>query len=162
MFAYSPTPDRSGEIMAAGQMQAAQTNAQMMGQLGQDIGGALASIGGMYAQNKGMQAEAEGYDRIGEILGGSMFKDNPAVGGYLADLRKQKNPQMKIAGYNALFGLAGPMSNAMMAQRNAGIRVDQQNLAAASPAIRSANTNAAAVSSQGGPSLPGASRRFEN
>jgi hypothetical protein len=124
MFAYSPTPDRSGEIIAAGQMQAAQTNAQMMNQLGSDIGGALASIGGMYAQNKGMQAEAEGYDRIGEILGGSMFKDNPAVGGLLADLRKQKNPQMKIAGYNALFGLAGPMSNAMMAQRNATTRAN--------------------------------------
>jgi hypothetical protein len=143
-------------------MQAAQTNAQAMSQMGQDIGGALASIGGMYAQNKGMQAEAEGYDRIGEILGGSMFKDNPAVGGYLADLRKQKDPRMKIAGYNALFGLAGPMSNAMMAQRNAGIRQDQQNLAAAAPTIRTVNTNAAAVNSQGGPSLPGATRRFGN
>jgi hypothetical protein len=136
MFAYNPTPDRSGEILGAGQMQAAQTNAQMMGQLGSDIGGALASIGGMYAQNKGMQAEAEGYDRIGEILGGSMFKDNPAVGGFLADLRKQKNPQMKIAGYNALFGLAGPMSNAMMSQRNAGIRENQQVLTAVMPNIR--------------------------
>jgi hypothetical protein len=136
MFAYNPTPDRSGEILMAGQMQAAQTNAQMMGQLGSDIGGALASIGGMYAQNKGMQAEAEGYDRIGEILGGSMFKDNPAVGGFLADLRKQKNPQMKIAGYNALFGLAGPMSNAMMSQRNAGIRENQQVLTAVMPNIR--------------------------
>jgi hypothetical protein len=163
MFSYSPqVADRSGEIMAAGQMQAAQTNAQMMGQLGQDIGGALAGIGEMYAQNKGMQAEAEGYDRIGEILGGSMFKDNPAVGGYLADLRKQKDPRMKIAGYNALFGLAGPMSNAMMSQRNAGIRQDQQTLAAVAPTIRSANTNAAAVSSQGGPSMPGATRRFGN
>jgi hypothetical protein len=163
MFAYNPTVnDRSGEIYGAGQMQAAAINAEAMKGLGQDIGGALQAIGGMYAQNKGMQAEAEGYDRIGEILGGSMFKDNPAVGGLLADLRKQKNPQMKIAGYNALFGLAGPMSNAMMAQRNAGIRVDQQNLAAAGPAIRSANTNAAAVSSQGGPSMPGATRRFGN
>jgi hypothetical protein len=116
----------------------------------------------MYAQNKGMQAEAEGYDRIGEILGGSMFKDNPAVGGFLADLRKQKNPQMKIAGYNALFGLAGPMSNAMMSQRNAGIRENQQVLTAAGPAIRTVNTNAAAVSDQGGPSMPGATRRFGN
>jgi hypothetical protein len=163
MFSYSPqVADRSGEIMAAGQMQAAQTNAQMMGQLGQDIGGALAGLGNMYAQNKGLEAEASGYDRIGEILGGSMFKDNPAVGGYLADLRKQKNPQMKIAGYNALFNMAGPISNAMMSQRNAGIRQDQQNLAAVAPTIRTVNTNAAAVSSQGGPSMPGATRRFEN
>jgi hypothetical protein len=116
MFSYSPqVADRSGEIIAAGQVGAAQANAQMMGQIGQDIGGALANLGGMYAQNKGMEAEAAGYDRIGEILGGSMFKDNPAVGGFLADLRKQKNPQMKIAGYNALFNMAGPISNSQMA-----------------------------------------------
>jgi hypothetical protein len=139
MFAYSPTPDRSGEIMAAGQMQAAQTNAQMMSQLGQDIGGALASIGSMYAENKGMEAEAAGYDRIGEILGGSMFKDNPAVGGYLADLRKQKNPRMKIAGYNALFNMAGPISNSMMAQRNAAVRA---NAPIVGQKITDANTRA--------------------
>jgi hypothetical protein len=163
MFGYAPQEsDQSGRIIAQGMMGAAQTNAQTMGQMGQDIGGALANLGGMYAQNKGLEAEAAGYDRIGEILGGSMFKDNPAVGGFLADLRKQKNPQMKIAGYNALFGLAGPMSNAMMSQRNAGIRQDQQTLAAVAPTIRTVNTNAAAVSSQGGPSMPGATRRFGN
>ena len=140
MFAYNPqVTDRSGEIMAAGQMQAAQTNAQMMGQLGQDIGGALASLGSMYAENKGMEAEAAGYDRIGEILGGSMFKDNPAVGGYLADLRKQKNPRMKIAGYNALFNMAGPISNSMMAQRNATVRA---NAPIVGQKITDANTRA--------------------
>jgi hypothetical protein len=123
MFAYNPTVnDRSGEFLGAGKVASAQTMADAKVKLVDDIGSSLVSWAGAYASNKGMQAEAEGYDRIGEILGGSMFKDNPAVGGYLADLRKQKNPQMKIAGYNALFGLAGPMSNAMMSQRNAGIR----------------------------------------
>jgi hypothetical protein len=116
MFAYNPSVnDNSGQILAAGQVGAAQANSQMMGQVGENIGGALQAIGGMYAQNKGLAAEAAGYDRIGEILGGSMFKDNPAVGGFLADLRKQKNPQMKIAGYNALFNMAGPISNSQMA-----------------------------------------------
>jgi hypothetical protein len=52
------------------------------------------------------------------------------VGGYLADLRKQKDPQAKIAGYNALFGLAGPMSNAMMAQNRLGVQ-QQAPIAAA-------------------------------
>jgi hypothetical protein len=163
MFAYNPTVnDRSGEFLGAGKVASAQTMADAKVKLVDDIGSSLVSLAGAYASNKGMQAEAEGYDRIGEILGGSMFKDNPAVGGYLADLRKQKNPQMKIAGYNALFGLAGPMSNAMMSQRNAGIRQDQQTLAAVAPTIRTVNTNAAAVSSQGGPSMPGATRRFGN
>lgn len=125
MFAYNPSVnDNSGQILAAGQVGAAQANAQMVGQVGQDIGGALANLGGMYAQNKGLQAEAAGYDRIGEILGGSMFKDNPSVGGFLADLRKQKNPQMKIAGYNALFNVAGAISNSQMANSRLGI---QQN-----------------------------------
>jgi hypothetical protein len=152
MFSYSPqVADRSGEIIAAGQVGAAQANAQMMGQLGQDIGGALANLGGMYAQNKGLEAEAAGYDRIGEILGGSMFKDNPAVGGFLADLRKQKNPQMKIAGYNALFNMAGPISNAMMSQRNTAVRasapIAQQN-------IDNANTRAEEGANFDGTMLP--------
>ena len=123
MFAYNPSVnDNSGQILAAGQVGAAQANAQMMGQIGQDIGGALKSLGAMYAEEKGMQAEAAGYDHIGEILGGSMFKDNPAVSGLIGNLRKEKNARMKIAGYNALFNMAGPISNSQMANRNAGIR----------------------------------------
>ena len=121
MFAFNPgNEDRSGEILGNAAVGAANTTAQANVGLVNDIGGALMGLASSYAGNRAMKAEAEGYDKIGEILGGSMFKDNPAVGGYLADLRKQKDPQAKIAGYNALFGLAGPMSNAMMAQRNAG------------------------------------------
>jgi hypothetical protein len=144
MIQYNPqVNDMRGDYM----MQAAQTNAQMMSDLGQNIGGALASLGGMYAQNKGLEAEAAGYDRIGEILGGSMFKDNPAVGGFLADLRKQKNPQMKIAGYNALFNMAGPISNSLMAQRTATVR-------ASAPIVGQQITNANTQAEEG-PSLDG-------
>jgi hypothetical protein len=53
MFAYSPTPDRSGELLAAGQLGAAQANQQMMSQLGSDIGGALSAIGGIYGKAAG-------------------------------------------------------------------------------------------------------------
>jgi hypothetical protein len=126
MFAYNPSVnDNSGQILAAGQVGAAQANAQMMGQVGENIGGALQAIGGMYAQNKGLAAEAAGYDRIGEILGGSMFKDNPEVSGLLAELRKQKNPQMKIAGYGALFNMAGPISNSQMASGRTSAQIGQ-------------------------------------
>jgi hypothetical protein len=60
MFSYSPqVADRSGEIMAAGQMQAAQTNAQMMSDLGQNIGGALKSIGGSYGDAMEKRADGE-------------------------------------------------------------------------------------------------------
>jgi hypothetical protein len=72
MFAYSPTPDRSGEIMAAGQMQAAQTNAQMMGQLGQDIGGALAGIGEMYGEIEGRKAKGRAFKDVFKVVGPTM------------------------------------------------------------------------------------------
>jgi hypothetical protein len=58
MFAYNPTVnDRSGEITAAGQIASANTQANMYNQLGNNIGGALASIGGMYgaAQERAQQ-----------------------------------------------------------------------------------------------------------
>jgi hypothetical protein len=61
MFAYNPTPDRSGEILGAGQMQAAATNAQAMSQMGQDIGGALQAIGGIYAQGQQVKSDAKIY-----------------------------------------------------------------------------------------------------
>jgi hypothetical protein len=70
MFSYSPqVADRSGEIMAAGQMQAAQTNAQMMGQLGQDIGGALAGIGEMYGEIEGNKAKGRAFRDMFKVVG---------------------------------------------------------------------------------------------
>jgi hypothetical protein len=69
MFAYNPTPDRSGEILGAGQMQAAQTNAQMMGQLGQDIGGALAGIGEMYGEIEGNKAKGRAFRDMFKVVG---------------------------------------------------------------------------------------------
>jgi hypothetical protein len=152
-MSYFPvTPNRSGEILAAGTMQAAQTNQQMMGQLGSDIGGALKSLGSMYAEEKGLQAEAAGYDHIGEILGGSMFKDDPAIGGLLGNLRKEKNARMKIAGYNALFNMAGPISNSQMARQRFGV---QQ----AAPAAAAGARNEADRAAQG-PRFGGARYNF--
>jgi len=64
MFAYNPTVnDRSGEILGAGQMQAAATNAQMMNQMGQDIGGALAGIGQMYGTYRDKKEMLAGMDK---------------------------------------------------------------------------------------------------
>lgn len=131
MISYNPgVNDVSGQILGRAAVGAAETTANANVGLVNDIGGALVSLAGAYAGNKAMKAEADGYDRIGEILGSSMFKDNAAVSGMLADLKSQKDPQMKIAGYNALFNLAGPMSNAMNAQRSAGIRESQPFVAA--------------------------------
>jgi hypothetical protein len=60
MFAYNPSVnDNSGQILAAGQVGAAQANAQMMGQVGENIGGALQAIGGMYGEAKEKRADGE-------------------------------------------------------------------------------------------------------
>ena len=60
MFSYAPQEsDQSGRIIAQGMMGAAQTNAQMMGQLGQNIGGALQAIGGMYGEAREKRADGE-------------------------------------------------------------------------------------------------------
>lgn len=63
MFTYSPTVnDRSGEIMAAGTVGAARTQADMYNKLGSDIGGALASIGNMYGKYKDKKDMLAGMD----------------------------------------------------------------------------------------------------
>jgi hypothetical protein len=69
MFAYNPqTTDRSGEIIASGQMQAAQTNAQMMGQLGSDIGGALASVGQMFGALEERKSKGRSFKKTLEVM----------------------------------------------------------------------------------------------
>ena len=154
---YAPTVnDRSGELRAAGIIGASQTNANTQQQMGQSIGSALSAIGGMYAENKALDAKAKGYDHVGKILGDSMFKGNPAVGSYLSELRKVKNPMERISGYESLFGLAGPMSNAMMAQG----RFDQAQVAStAAPGMKLYNDNQKTISEEG-PGYSGATRRL--
>ena len=64
MFAYNPTVnDMSGQIMAQGQIGAAQTNAEMYNRLGSDIGGALASIGDMYGKARDKKKMLAGMDK---------------------------------------------------------------------------------------------------
>jgi hypothetical protein len=65
MFSYAPQEsDQSGRIIAQGMMGAAQTNANMYNQLGNNIGGALATIGGIYGEsskeNKNQKRTFEG------------------------------------------------------------------------------------------------------
>ena len=64
MFAYNPkVNDMSGQIMAQGQIGAAQTNAEMYNRLGSDIGGALASIGEMYGKARDKKKMLAGMDK---------------------------------------------------------------------------------------------------
>lgn len=75
MFNYSPTVnDRSGEIMAAGQIGAASTNADMMNNLGSNIGGALTNIGKMYGSYIEDRVDGESSLQIIKGLSDSGYK----------------------------------------------------------------------------------------
>lgn len=145
MFAYNPgTQDRSGEIMAAGQMAAAQTQAQMMSNLGDDIGGAIASIANTYAASKAADAQVKGYDEVFK-----MFAPQLGVKGEDIERFLKMGTRERMAGYEGFFSNMGPYSNVLMA----GGRFAQQDAnraaAAAAPAIRQqATARAAAASGQ--------------
>jgi len=99
MFAYNPTPDRSGEILGAGQMQAAQTNADMMKGLGEDIGGAIASLAGSYVQGKQLKAKADAYGEFLGMHGGMMFGEQS---GEVLDRYKNMNTAQQVQ-YGDMF-----------------------------------------------------------
>jgi len=74
MFGYSPTVNNtSGQILAAGTVGAAQTNADTQKQMGQDIGSVIKQFAGAYAENKALDAKAAAYgdflNRHGSQLG---------------------------------------------------------------------------------------------
>jgi hypothetical protein len=78
MFAYNPTVnDRSGEIMASGQIGSASTRADTMKQLGSDIGGALSAIGNMYGKFKDKKDMLAGMDKSVDAMSdmGAVTKD---------------------------------------------------------------------------------------
>jgi len=125
------------------QQQANLAAQQQQREMVSDIGSALGQFANQYAENKAMDAKAKSYDKIGEIIGSSMFSGNDAAMNALSELKKSKDPREKIMGYEALLSFVGPYSNFMMANRNAGIRENQQALTAAMPNLR-AQQNAAA------------------
>ena len=73
MFSYSPqTQDRSGEIIGAGMMGAAETQANAMAGIGQNIGSALQAIGGMYGEVESRKAKGRAFKKTMEVMGPSL------------------------------------------------------------------------------------------
>ncbi len=135
MFAYNPTVnDRSGEILGAGQMRAADTQAQMYNQLGNNIGGALASLGGAFGEsmkeNKNQKRTFEGMynflssknmlspDLDATLQGFVQKKDfasaNAYIAPYLAELDFGRKSM--LAGRSGFFDGSGNWQMAMPAQ----------------------------------------------
>jgi hypothetical protein len=141
MFAYNPTVnDESGAIRAQGMLGAAQTNAQMMGQLGQDIGSALKSIGGTIAG--GMQANAQAdsaFDAISAI--GQMYPGMKKISSALEGM----DPRTRRLASMSILDNLGAISQLGIAGMNNQTRTAQQGLTARMPAQRAAVTAQAQV-----------------
>lgn len=147
MFAYNPTVnDRSGEIIGAGMMGAAETNANTMNQLGQNIGGALASIGNIYGELEGMKAKGRAFKKTMEVVGPSfgMTTDKlAAIAG--TDL---KNDMDWARFGETMMPMMPSLINATLAQGRLGVTQQGQQIQQNAP-IRRAQVNAAARAAAG-------------
>jgi len=107
----------------------------MQGQMNNVMSG-LAGLAQSYSDNKAMEAKASSYDKIGDILGSAMFKDNDMAMNALGELKKSKDPREKVMGYEALLSFVGPYSNFMMANQRIGVQQAGQAQAARMPGVR--------------------------
>jgi hypothetical protein len=119
MFSYSPIePDQSGRIVAGGQLGAAQTNAQMMADLGEDIGSTIRNIGSAAVgfAGGGPAGAAGAMQRGGGDAGGSLLSS--ILGAYKQ--KEQDKSDAKI--YGNLLKIIGPafgeQGGAIMEQYN--------------------------------------------
>jgi len=150
MFGYAPQePDQSGRIIAQGMMGAAQTNAQTMGQLGQDIGGALTTLAAAYGQRQGTIAKGKNFKKFMGMAGDTFGMDG-AMFGDMDDY----DAGMMLENFGSMMPA---MANAQLGQNRLGVQ--QQGQMLNSPGARAVVTNQQDVMSQGGSSIGGATRR---
>jgi hypothetical protein len=141
------------------QMREAQMRQQQQMAMFEGIGTAIDNLVGGYMQREENKAKVKSGETMLKMFGEQMGVD-PSI---------LSSPEYKAMGlrgqselHGNLWGSLGAISQLRIAGMNNQTRRDQQALTAAAPTIRTVNTNAAAVNSQGGPSLPGATRRFGN
>jgi hypothetical protein len=130
MISYNPqVEDMRGQYA----MQAAQANAQMMQGLGQDIGGALASIGGMYGEIEGNKAKGRAFKDVFKVIA-------PSAGIDMKQLEAMTGGSLKndMDWYNVSQSF-GPLLPSLINAQLGGQRLGVQQGA---PALR-AQTNAA-------------------
>ena len=155
MFGYAPTEnDQSGRIIAQGMMGAAQTNAQTMGQLGQDIGGALAGIGQMYGAIEERKAKGRAFKKTMEVMGPSLGMTTDKLKAAFGDVKSD----MDYANLSdSLMPIMPSWINSTLASGRLGVQ--QQGQMMNSPGARAVVTNQQDVIGQGGSSIGGATRR---
>ena len=152
MFAYNPTVnDTSGMIRGQGITNSAQIMGEAKVGLVDDIGSALVGLAASYGAKKGTEAKGKNFKKFmgmaGETFGidGSLFND---MEDYDAGMMLED------------FGSWMPaMANAQLGRSRLGVQQDQQALTAGMPGTRAAITNQTEILNQGGPNIPGATRR---
>lgn len=81
MFGYQPTVnDNSGAIMAQGMMGAADTQANAMAGLGQNIGNALTTLAAAYGQRQGTIAKGKNFKKFMGMAGSAFGIDDDKLG----------------------------------------------------------------------------------
>ena len=109
-------------------MMAAQANAQAMGQMGQDIGGALASIGGMYGEIEGQKAKGRAFKDVFKVvspsLGISMDQLEAVAGGKI----KSDRDWFQVS--EMMMPMMPSLINMQLGQDRLGVQRNQQALTA--------------------------------
>jgi hypothetical protein len=147
MFSYSPqTQDRSGEIIGAGMMSAADAQANAMAGFGQNIGNALQTIGGMYGEVEARKAKGRAFKDVFKVVSSSAGIDmkqlEQLTGGSLKSDMDWANASETIS------PILPSLINARLVQGNMGIKQQGQQIQQNAP-IRRAQVNAAAQAAAG-------------
>ena len=91
MFNYDPgVNDESGKILGGAIMGTAETNAQMMGDLGQNIGNTIASFAGAFANNKALEAKGSAYGDFMKRHGDQLGFDPEWIKGFLSESPREQ------------------------------------------------------------------------
>lgn len=153
MFGYQPTVnDNSGQIIAGGMIGAADTQANAMAGLGQNIGGALQSIGAMYGEVEGRKAKGRAFKDVFKVVA-------PSAGIDMKQLEQLNGGSLKndMDWYNAsetISPLLPSLINARLVSGKMGIQQQGQQIQQRMPELR-AQTDANNKLRQEGPAING-------
>ena len=146
MFAYNPgVADRSGEILGQGASQAAQINAQMLAQFGQDVGGMMTTFAEAYKQKEQDKSDAKIYGQLLKFIGPAFGQEGDAI---LAEYNALESDRDKANYGRTISQLLGPASNALMARGRLGVQQNQ-------PFVNAGLDNAANIAAGKGTYIPG-------
>jgi len=157
-MSYFPVAEnRSGQILASGIMGAADAQAKMYDNLGENIGGALSDLGKAYGTYIEDRIDDMGALKVVKGLADSGYKPFGDIYKNLMGL----GPRAAGRAARAVVGDAGGwISQVMIAGMNQGTRRKQMGLQSQLPIIRAEVGNAQEIATTG-PAIGGATRRIK-